>query len=312
MTECAFDSTYYSAITRIHPNQGQRDPRPLAPGTAFDRYVIEHVLGEGGMGTVYAARDLSLGRRVALKVPRADGLAGAGAREQLWREARACASLSHPNAAIIYEVGDCDGYPFIAMEHLEGRTLRSFIGDTCVDVETRLRWLVDVARLLAVAHAADLIHLDIKPENIIVTADGIVKVFDFGLARVLSACADGSLGASRVDTDGIGGPMVGTVFYMAPEQMIGESVDDRTDQFAWGVTAYELLSGSRPWRTDHFGRNAGAREISQILSDRVAPELQGRAVPARARATIAKALAKNRTHRFTRMIDLVDALVASE
>ena len=282
----------------------------LAPGTVLGRYVIEHVLGEGGMGTVYAARDLSLGRRVALKVPRADGLAEAGAREQLWHDARACASLSHPNAATIYEIGDCDGYPFMAMEHLEGWTLRSFVGDGSVSVETRLRWLVDVARLLAFAHAADLIHLDIKPENIIVTADGVVKVLDFGLARALSVCADGSPGTSHLLEEGVSGPMVGTAFYMSPEQMIGEFVDDRTDQFAWGVTAYELLSGRRPWRMEPFGRSAAASEISQILSDRSAPELQSPSVPARARATIAKALAKNRVHRFARMIDLVDALMA--
>jgi serine/threonine-protein kinase len=137
-------------------------------------------------------------------------------------------------------------------------------------------------------------------------------VFDFGLARVLRACADGPLGAPPVDTDRIDGPVVGTVFYMAPEQMIGELVDDRTDQFAWGVTAYELLSGRRPWRTDQLERHAGAWEISQILSGRAAPELQGPAVPARASATIARALAKNPAHRFAKMIDLVDALMAPD
>jgi serine/threonine-protein kinase len=249
-------------------------------GGRFDRYEIEALLGEGGMGTVYRARDPRLRRSVALKVVRSRAGASAAARAdaaaRLIREARAAAALNHPNAVAIYDVGAHEGQAFVAMELVEGQSLRGFIGDASVAVLTRLRWIRDVARALSAAHARGLVHRDVKPANVMVRSDGVVKVLDFGIARRTRFVATGAAGetltgdeneltfapiAPNASKEGDEGPassetlgtltragsVVGTPLYMAPEQMRGEPVDARADQFAWGVLAYELLTGNKPW-----------------------------------------------------------------
>jgi len=250
------------------------------PGARFDRYRIEAKLGEGGMGRVYRAFDERLQRRVALKIlhPAPDGSANdshaSQGAAQLLREARAAAALDHPNAIAIFDVGTAmDGeaaLPFIAMELIEGRSLRSFIGELEPSVGDRLRWLLDVARAVAAAHRRGLVHRDIKPENVMIRdEDGVVKVLDFGIARraKVDATAATSPGLSGTLTGA--GVVVGTPLYMAPEQMRGEAVDGHADQFSWAVLAYELLSGRLPW-----DRNAESFVvISQILT-RDAPPLR--------------------------------------
>ena len=164
-------------------------PPTLKPGDAFERYTIEALLGQVGMGCVYRAHDPRLSRRIALKVI-SDGVTHADASARLVREARAAASLDHPNAVAIFDVGELDGAPYIVMELVEGRTLRRIEGDAEAPTATRVAQLADVARALAGAHKRGLIHRDIKPENVMVRDDGGVKVLDFGIARFARGSVD--------------------------------------------------------------------------------------------------------------------------
>jgi hypothetical protein len=295
----------------------------------FDRYVIESLLGEGGMGQVYRARDERLHRRVALKVLRpahgsaasaGDG-ARAGTEDPLLREARAAAALDHPNTVAIYDVGEAHGTPFIAMELVEGRPLRAVVGDATTPIDTRVRYLVDIAKALQAAHARGILHRDVKPENVIVRHDGVVKVLDFGVARSLEAPHDGEEPEAANDA---GPPSIelraahafetfarsgiwGTPRYMAPEQLDGKPLDARTDQFAWGVLAYELLTGRPPWGAGSSAVTLAL--IAAIVSDEPAPSdpLLG-AAPAGVAATVLRALSKRREDRFRSMADVIAAL----
>jgi serine/threonine protein kinase len=207
----------------------------LTEGQTFAHYVIEAPIGEGGMGAVYRAYDTKLRRKVALKVIHPDlKLPDAAAR--LVREARAAAALTHPNTIAIHDLGEIDGTVFLVMELISGSPLRAYIGDDAVSVTQKLRWLVDMARGLGAAHRAGLVHRDVKPANVMVSDDGVVKVLDFGLAKPVEA--------KSLHTDV--GLVVGTPRYMAPELFTGVGADARCDQFAFGVTAYELLAGIYP------------------------------------------------------------------
>ena len=279
------------------------------PGDVFDRYLVEQLLGEGGMGQVYSALDTRLHRRVALKVlrPEAASEPGSEGPARMLREARAAATLDHPNAVAIYDVGEHEGVPYIAMELVEGRPLRQFVGEASVPMSERVRWLADVARVLAEAHAHGLVHRDVKPENIMVRPDRTVKVLDFGIARRAQTAFDptSSTAPGSIPTLTEKGAVIGTPLYMAPEQMRGEDVDGRADQFSWGVVAYELCAGTLPWTKAHQSYAL----VSQILSedppplDTVAPE-----VPENVRAVIERALAKRAPDRFASMDALVAAL----
>jgi serine/threonine-protein kinase len=218
----------------------------LAVGDEFERYRIEAVLGQGGMGQVYRAYDSRLRRRVALKVLRKD-LDGAPADKapgaRLLREARAAAALSHPNIVSIFDVGQHGDVPYLAMELVSGRNLRAYVGDASIPLRTKLRWLVDVARALAAAHARGLVHRDVKPENVVVCEDGMVKVLDFGIASL--AVADAAPDGAAVTVQPVAAEeppisatsstvsrVVGTPRFMSPEQLCGEPLDPRSDQFS--------------------------------------------------------------------------------
>ncbi|MCW5801797.1 MAG: serine/threonine protein kinase [Deltaproteobacteria bacterium] len=197
--------------------------RVLPPGALLDRYEIVAPIGEGGMGHVYAARDLILGRDVALKVLRgADG-------ETLLREAKAAAAVRHPNIVVVHDFGIANGTTYLVMEHIEGRALGEHL-PSGAPLARKVRWLLDVARALAAIHATDLVHCDVKPHNILIDGDGRARLIDLGLA------------AREGRSDRIG---AGTPGYSAPEQLAGR-VGAREDQYAWGVTAFELLAGRRP------------------------------------------------------------------
>lgn len=276
----------------------------LQPGDTLDRYVISALLGEGGMGTVYRARDTRLQRRVALKVLRRaatmDSHEWETAVARMLREARASAALNHPNVVAIYDVGDNGGAPFIAMELIEGTSLRKLItSDT--PMSSRLRWLIDVARALCVAHRMGLVHRDIKPENVMLRDDGLIKVVDFGIARWSGLHEEGVTGelesAKVTDT----GQIIGTPAYMAPEQVRGDALDGRADQFSWGVLAYEVLSGKLP-----FGRGRDAFGVIAAILTEQAPPLPG--VPEVVEATVHRALSKSPDHRFPSMDAIVEAL----
>ena len=235
------------------PEPGEaRQPGVLARGDRVERYVVEGLLGRGGMGQVYRARDTRLSRWVALKILLARPLASDAAREEasarMLREARSAAAFAHPNVVSIFDVGEADGLRYLAMELIEGRTLRDFVGPE-TPWPMQLRWLLDVARALGAAHAMGLIHRDIKPENVIVREDGVAKVLDFGIARrsQLQAAPASDWDEAAMGTLTADGAVLGTPIYMAPEQLGGGVLDGRTDQFSWAVTAFEVLSGELPW-----------------------------------------------------------------
>ena len=283
----------------------------LAEGSRFERYVIEALLGEGGMGRVYRAFDPKLQRRVALKVlhasPGDDTSTWGESVARMMREARAAAALDHPNVVGIFDLGDFEGAPFIAMEYVSGVTLRSLVGAADVSVSQRIRWITDVARALAAAHEAGIIHRDVKPENVLVRKDGVVKVLDFGIARRLEvegleATSDTlPVGAATLT---LKGAIIGTPAYMAPEQVMGEEIDARADQFSWGVTSYELLSGELPW-----GKSLPMALMGAVLTARP-PPISERCpqVPAAVSAILARSMEKSPADRFPSMRAIVDAL----
>ncbi|HEX8792117.1 MAG TPA: serine/threonine-protein kinase [Polyangiaceae bacterium] len=302
----------------------------VRPGDSFDRYVIEDTLGTGGMGQVFRAWDPKLQRSVALKIVRAEealgGSSGGSGRsldasERLVREARAAAALDHPNAVSVFDVGEVGGQTYIAMELVDGKTLGAYVGDASVSLDTRLRWLADVARALTAAHKRGLVHRDIKPGNVMVREDGVVKVLDFGIARRVRM-DEVEAASRRIDalrqaqgappatvspaafTQTADGVVLGTPLYMAPEQMRGESIDARADQFSWGVLAYELLAGRNPWLAEQHVAIAILSTDPQSLKTLV-PEL-----PVVVTETVAKALSKRAADRFASMEDVVGALDA--
>ena len=280
----------------------------LRPGEAFERYTIEALIGQGGMGSVYRAFDPRLGRRVALKVI-AEGATHSAANARLLREARAAAAFDHPNAVAIFDVGELDGAPYIVMELVEGRTLRQTAGDGQPPISTRIAQLWGVARALAAAHQRGLVHRDIKPENVMVRDDGMVKVLDFGIAGRTGGSADSrSPTQAALPTLTVDGVKLGTPVYMAPEQIRGDELDGRADQFAWGVLAYEMLAGKLPWR----GSDALAI-MASVLTDPVEGEALARAaVPNAVARVVLRALEKKPQDRFTSMDELGAALESAE
>jgi Tfp pilus assembly protein PilF/predicted Ser/Thr protein kinase len=202
-------------------------------------YELRDVLGEGGMGTVYRAHDPTLDRPAAVKVIRAKALSADG-KERFLREARACSRINHPNVITVYAAGEENGEPYMAMELIDGRTLRDLIDNGSIDWRQAARWVVDLLDALQRLHAEGIVHRDLKPENIMVTREGVIKLMDFGLAHLASSAT-----LTREGTT------VGTVPYMSPEQVLGKKVDARSDLFSIATIFHEMITGSHPFRGEH-------------------------------------------------------------
>ena len=240
----------------------------LSPGGRLGAYEIRSPLGAGGMGEVYEAYDPRLRRRVALKVLPGALAADAEHRARFEREARAIAALSHPNIVTIYSVEEADGVPFLTMELVEGRPLTALMPPDGFPIERLLPIAVALADAVSAAHARGITHRDLKPGNILVSHDGRVKVLDFGLAKLTDDSGGSMGGATDLPTQSLSvdGRIVGTVWYMSPEQAEGKVVGPRSDLFALGIILYELATGRRPFKGD-----STASLLSAILRDTPPP-----------------------------------------
>lgn len=295
------------------------EPGELPKGTVVDRFIVLKTLGVGGMGVVYAAHDPELGRKVALKLllPGAGG-SGDADRTRLVREGQALAKLSHPNVVAVHDVGVHDDRVWIAMEFVAGQTLAAWAKERPRRCSEILAMLVDVARGIAAAHGAGLVHRDLKPDNVMIDRDGRVRVMDFGLAHgrsgvsmtesdLASTLVSGTNTPPELTQLGLRltaeGAVQGTPAYMAPEQWQGQAEAPTTDQFGWSVMAWELLYGERP-----FAGETKVALAKAVQAGHRRPPPNGRGVPGWLRRVIERGLATKPAERWPTMVALLSAL----
>jgi TolB-like protein/Flp pilus assembly protein TadD len=267
----------------------------LQPGTTIGRYSIISMLGAGGMGRVYRARDTRLDRDVAIKTLAPHVIPGQRSLRQFEQEARAASALNHPNILTIYEIGDFQGAPFIVSEFVDGRNVGQELAGGPLDVGKALDITIQVASGLVAAHAAQIVHRDIKPENLVVRADGLVKIVDFGIAKLSEGRRSMTATAPRSSTTGSGtGTIIGTAKYMSPEQARGQTVDGRTDVFSLGTVVYEMIAGKAPFQGD-----TDSDVVAEVLKTDPPPLARAkRGVPGEFSQIVAKAMRKNRDERY--------------
>jgi serine/threonine protein kinase len=270
----------------------------------LSHYRILEKLGEGGMGVVYKARDLHLDRNAALKVLPADKVSDPERRRRFVQEAKAASALNHPNIVTIYDIDEADGMHFMAMELVAGKTLDQLIGRKGLPLKDALNYAVQIADALGKAHAAGIVHRDLTPSNIMVTDEGLVKILDFGLAKLMEPAAEPDENAPTMTLERTPiteeGKILGTVAYMSPEQAEGKPVDARSDIFSFGSVLYEMLTGRRP-----FTGETSASTLAAILTKDPTPpsEISG-ALPIEVERAVLRCLRKEPQRRMQTMSDL--------
>lgn len=306
------DSTFLADTTPAGGHVTRSELAPLAPGTAIDRYVLEGVLGIGGMGIVYRARDPELGRQVALKLVQPGAAFGSQGQARLLREAQVMARLAHPNTVTIFDVGVVDDRVFIAMELIDGVDMRTWLQQPRAWPDV-LRVMQQAGRGLEAAHQAGLVHRDFKPANVLIGRDGRTRVLDLGLARSTVASPEALAETSprapaplAHDALTQAGAILGTPLYMAPEQHLGKPVDARADQFSFCVTFHEALLGVHP-----FASETRAELVQRILRGEVHPPPRGRSAPRWLLRVVLRGLAPAEDRRFPTMTALLDELERS-
>lgn len=258
------------------------------------RYKLEAKLGSGGMSTVYLARDTTLDRSVAVKVMHREMSEQADQLERFRQEARAVAKISHPNVVAVIDAGEDGGHPYIVFEYVEGETLKQRISRVgALDPQEALAYAIEIARGLTVAHARNMVHRDIKPQNVLIDSEGRAKLTDFGISRQLEQ--DGMTATGRV---------LGTTDYVAPEQAMGHPVDQRSDVYSLGVVLYEMLVGQVPFHADSQV-GVAMKHVNEELPDvqQRRPELS-----AAAAMVVERATAKDPDQRYQRVGELIDDL----
>jgi serine/threonine protein kinase len=276
---------------------------------ALAHYRLVAAIGSGGMGEVYRAVDTRLGREVAIKLLPAEVSADAARLSRFENEARAASALNHPNIVTIHEIGRTDGLSYIVMELVDGKTLRELLVSGAPPMRKLLQIAAQAASGLAKAHAAGIVHRDLKPENLMVTGDGVVKILDFGLAKLMPPAALDGEDAEAVTETHVTRPgsILGTVGYMSPEQASGRELDFRSDQFSFGVILYELATGKRA-----FQRDTAAQTLAAIIQDEPTPiaALNPKA-PASCRWIVERCLSKDPEERYASTLDLARDLAGA-
>ncbi|HEX9149886.1 MAG TPA: serine/threonine-protein kinase, partial [Thermoanaerobaculia bacterium] len=279
----------------------------LPTGSRLGPYEILAPLGAGGMGEVYRARDSRLGRDVALKVLPQELSEDRDRLSRFEQEARSASALNHPNIVTVHDIGRSDSTSYIAMELVDGRTLRELAAPGPMPTRRILGIAAQIAEGLAKAHAAGIVHRDLKPENVMVSKDGFVKILDFGLAKLVEPESGGlSVMPTLAKPETHPGVVMGTVAYMSPEQASGEPVDFRSDQFSLGSILYEITSGQRP-----FQKKTAAETMSAIIREEADPIGKVRPeVPPPLRWIVERCLAKDPEERYASTRDLARELAS--
>jgi tetratricopeptide (TPR) repeat protein/predicted Ser/Thr protein kinase len=275
-------------------------------GQALSHYQILHPLGKGGMGEVFLAEDTVLGRKVALKFLPEEAHQDSAARTRFLREAKSAAALDDPFICKIYETGEVNGRPFIAMEYVEGESLRSRLDRSPMPLAEAVTTALEVAEALGVAHQHGIIHRDLKPSNVMLTPQGHAKILDFGLAKHVLMPGELAWQAETATSAGLTarGATVGTLAYMSPEQLRAEALGPSSDVFSFGVVLHEMVTGRHP-----FDRPSAAETITAIMNDQAPPlEVAGATIPEGLTRVLTKALAKNPQDRYPSAVELADDL----
>jgi eukaryotic-like serine/threonine-protein kinase len=281
----------------------QEKPKSLL-GQQLGSYQILSLLGTGGMGVVYKARDTRLKRSVAIKVLPGNQVSDPERKRRFIQEARAASALNHPNIITIYDVGSEGGIDFVVMEYVAGKTLDQLIPRKGLRVNETIKLAIQMADALAKAHSAGIIHRDLKPSNVMVTDDGLVKVLDFGLAKLTEVSESGEGGTRTLPSQTEEGTIIGTLSYMSPEQAEGKKVDARSDIFSFGSVLYEMVTGQRA-----FTGESSLATLTAILREEPKPASQiVHDIPRDLEKSISRCLRKDRERRWQTMADVKIAL----